>query len=466
MWKTRWVLPWIKPDVNSSSANGLVEPSLDGDAASDDKVAVAKAKLANAFHYVETYEEAKLVNKSKEGATFVKVYEGEHKEAMWKNDHYFQGTEDSGVLLTSYQLDERRAEFEEYEQLKTSPSSRFRFVMGDGESNDAGQPSSTYWIKFEQPPEVPKVERGHPIFDVLIDFKEKNPEHFKDCEDPTNVLDKLSPRHLQGAEKDVLDFAADYWEKAAARQQLQPILAQLWNRAGIDDDTELVWGFGHVRKEFPSKRKKEPIMKLINSPLVEVVVRVVKLEDGSRSLVVLPSEDSRVKWNVEAKSVLLTTVGGNKTVVSDLHELVAKGTPKSLLPGSPVSYRKFLEKAKDLCWNSSFKESNDPSIHEPPDVSESMVVTGGWCLYLRPKRSTVCSRDAHAIKWGLENGTLELSAPLYSLVHGSKVQAQERNVAIEAEFDLPLATSASQLNAIDKVFKERHPTFVLQGPPG
>ena len=419
-----------------------------------------RSKLAEVYNFVATYEETRQTfNPDKAAPSFIKEQDTENEvEEQEDWDNHFLGSNQDGIIFSSYQIEDWENEFHEIPVLVYKEP----HIVVDPE--DANEKSDRrFWLKLTNPSFIKAPKKGY-VFDYLQNLLQQNSDKLEDCKSVPDLLSSMSPGDLPvtGVPEDVRSFCHRYW----AAQKCKPAFETLYDCWGgkIDmDSTELVVGFGHVRQNFNVKRKKESIRKHINSPLVEVVVNVDKISDGS--LVLSPVNGARVKMNLEAKNVLVSVGGGNKKVSAALNELVATGCPTKIFPGDPVTYQRYLEKAKEMCWNADLKAIHDadPSVHELPDDPNAMVLTYGWCLYLRPKRSTICSEDAHAIKNDINSGHLSISKPLSALVHGSKNFIKNRT---GEEFPYPLPASPTQKAVIMKVFEEQHPNLVVQGPFG
>lgn len=436
-----------------------------------------RRRAADVYRFLEAYEETKLMDRqSKATPSFIKAYEPGGNDNDWRMNHYFyqdkpdgKHDENCGIVLTSYQLEQLKNCCEKT-PYKSSPP--FSVCQGGGDGA-----SGLYYVKLEKLTSAAPVQdiSGDPDVKAFLEsLKQNNPDLFS-SKSLREILESLTLEelHCLKAPKEVVCFAQSFW-KAVVDEELKLASKILhgWYRGSVDTDLyDLVMGIGHVRQVFTSnkKRQNEPEEKrIINSPLIEVIVRVEVCND-SDSIQIVPQENARLKWNGEAKSVQLTT-GGGKEPVAKFHQLVATGNIGNIIPSDPKTLSEYLQKACDLHFNGVIKEPKDPSLHLPPDDPDTLVLSGGWCLFVRPKRSTMTSRDANAIANAIENKVIDLSAPVLSLVQDSEATArhsmEDDAVTLDDKFLIPLPASKSQLQIMEKINTKESSVTVIQGPPG
>ena len=464
------------------------------DTNSRDELMTRKATLemAKTLRYVELFEETRLMaNQKKKGHSFVKQYEDEKdcnacRDKDWQENHYWsQGTERGngaqGVIISSYHLDFFRHKLASIAKSSSTQPVRPPFTVHE----TAGMHKSTQlcestnsqpsWFTFEQPMNgLLEIPRDGVVRDFLVDIKNRNPESFEDCDSLSDVLGRLTPDDLPN-DHEICDFARAFWT-GLVENALKPAFMQLhehW-KGSDNEETELVLGFGNVRRVFAvlkngsNKEESFSETKMINGPVIEVVVDTTRVEEDG-SIILHPKKSGRVQLNTEVLNALITCGGGNTKIVSELREMLADCKPTDLAPGNPESFLPFLNKASTLCWNGTVKASNDPSVHVPPADPDAMVVTDSWILFKRAKKSSAASRDAAALAEALELGTLKLGDAAFLLTQGPG-SFDERPKATKEDgrndFPLPLCASRAQRNMISKFYSQDQPVLLVQGPPG
>jgi hypothetical protein len=256
-----------------------------------------------------------------------------------------------------------------------------------------------------------------------------------------------------------------------------------------DHNDELVWGLGHARMLLGDGT-------LVNGPLLEILVQVELARDGA--LLVRPRNHTGVSLNREVAAALTTTTtSAHSAVLSNLHKTVAELEPSEISPGQPNTYVSLLKRiALEMSPDGSFQPSSTARGEQ-----KKLVVTEAWCLYSRPKPSSVWARDANVFADQLlasQNDTgCVLSKATWAFTHGpaslDHFQISERdkqgsqsgalewlrvwfdvNVAgKQQEMDepaaspmFPLPASESQNRIADLLLSKNYPAVVCEGPPG
>ena len=168
------------------------------------------------------------------------------------------------------------------------------------------------------------------------------------------------------------------------RMALEPLYNRLFEWLVTQqggNNGELVWGMGLAHQQNGQT--------VIHGPLLEVLVEVELSRDGA--LLIRPRPHTGVALNRE----VLTALDANHEVVSGLHRTVAELETDQISPGEPSTYTPLLKRmAHELSSNGVFSVTNTGSAQQLLRKNGSLVVTDAWCLYHRPKPSTVWARDA------------------------------------------------------------------------
>lgn len=212
---------------------------------------------------------------------------------------------------------------------------------------------------------------------------------------------------------------------------------------------ELVWGIGHARY-YDSTTDT-----YINGPLLEILLQIeLSNEDGS--LLLRPRNHTGVTLNREVTSALISimantttsnsTNSGNEygasavsssaaaahssSVLASFHTAVSELNPNDISPGQPNTYVPLLKKmAVEISANGIFQSSSTPALSSSSSSSSmvgiepnKLIVSEAWCVYTRPKPSSVWARDATIFADRLIGvGVIEndvVSKATYSFTHG------------------------------------------------
>jgi hypothetical protein len=320
---------------------------------------------------------------------------------------------------------------------------------------------------------------------------------------------KIAPTDFEKA-KEIKSFLRKYkryLQKRAFQAVLEPMYNQLfeWVQHTQHND-ELVWGLGHARM-----MTSDGI--IINGPLLEILMEVELARDGA--LLVRPREHTGVALNREIIAALMSTddpsvasassTSSSQHRLSALHRAVAELDPLQIAPGQPATYVPFLKRMTvELSSRGAFQTSANVSSSAPTPYK--MLVTEAWCLYSRPKPSSVWARDAMAFADRLTMAPYnkedsELPKATWVLTHGpsslddiaddlmkprdsSKKSSSSRNLLSrlfagrifkappdktqekEVQLLFPLPTSGSQIRIADLLLRQMYPAVVAEGPPG
>jgi hypothetical protein len=275
---------------------------------------------------------------------------------------------------------------------------------------------------------------------------------------------------------------------------------------------------------------------MINGPLLEILVEVELARDGA--LLVRPREHTG-KWNRlvsvwhcwirppcvriplahrypclklllpgvalnrEVTSALVSSgekaAASGHSVLAQLHRDVAELEPSLFSPGQPNTYIPLLKRiALELSSGGSFQSSSAVSRGRA-DLSK-LSVTEAWCLYGRPKPSSVWDRDAMAFADQLllpnPHDGLTLPQATWALTHGpgalDLLQASKeedgdvsqpglmelvKSIWVRAGKEktppktpprplFPLPASEAQHRIADLLLNKQMPAVLCEGPPG
>jgi hypothetical protein len=289
---------------------------------------------------------------------------------------------------------------------------------------------------------------------------------------------KVATGFHSGEIKSFLRQYKKYLRRAAMRTSLEPLYNRIfeWLQGG---QGELVWGMGTATMQADGIT--------IQGPLLEVLVEVDLSRDGA--LLIRPRQHTGVALNREVVAALTT----GHDVLSNLHRTVGELETDHISPGEPSTYSPLLKRmAHELSSGGKFVSVSNPPARNR-DLSK-LIVTDAWCLYHRPKPSTVWARDASALAEQVlvQRGTLPVAA--WSLTHGPAILASlqkgnedptavsipfwhsiksfvlgDDDPVVPASFQrplLPLPISESQNRIADLLLTQNYPAIVCEGPPG
>jgi hypothetical protein len=286
-----------------------------------------------------------------------------------------------------------------------------------------------------------------------------------------------------------------YLRQKSYQNTLEPLYNRLFEWQQQNDQDELVWGLGHAKV-----RAIDGVW--INGPLLEVQMEVELARDGA--LLVRPREHTGVSLNRDVLAALGTWSGEalSHVVLSQLHRTVAELESCQLSPAQPNTYTPLLKRmAVELSSGGSFQSSSVAATTTAQRDPEKLVVTEAWCVFARPKPSSVWARDANTfadqIMQGLENplASVELPKASWSLTlgPGSLDTVLSRQQSTNSKWSrpwvrwisekvlgvrksppeeksarplFPLPTSDAQNKIAELLLTKNYPAVVCEGPPG
>lgn len=301
------------------------------------------------------------------------------------------------------------------------------------------------------------------------------------------------------------------------QQTLEPIYNSLfeWNQQQNENNEEIIWGLGHAKMLTSDGR-------LINGPLLEVMVEVELASDGA--LLIRPREHTGVALNREVVAAIVASgadTSSQHAVLLKLHRAVGNMETSIFSPGQPQTYVPFLKRlALELSPGGTFQASANTSSSvttTSPKTKMEMIdlsklhISEAWCLYVRSKPSSVWARDANLLAdrvgnygeflpiatWSLTHGSSKLEQILQHSFHkedGAKLTSKQGSITswvhgnflsngtikLEAEKEtkessdavvpnrpiFPLPTSKSQDRIADLLLRQNYPAVIAEGPPG
>jgi hypothetical protein len=211
-----------------------------------------------------------------------------------------------------------------------------------------------------------------------------------------------------------------------------------------------------------------------------------------------------VALNREVTSALASSgekaAAGSHSVLAQLHRDVAELEPSLFSPGQPNTYIPLLKRiAVELSSGGSFQSSC--AVSRGRADASKLSVTEAWCLYGRPKPSSVWARDAMAFADQLllpnPHDGLTLPQATWALTHGpgalDVIQAskeEDGEVSQQGLMELvksiwgragkaekmppptpprplfPLPASEAQHRIADLLLNKQMPAVLCEGPPG
>ena len=283
---------------------------------------------------------------------------------------------------------------------------------------------------------------------------------------PSPDLDARSLRDV----RNFLRYFPEFLVHRLHQETLEPAYNRLFEWVQENHSSELVWGIGHA-KWFDGSV-------WVNGPILEVMVEVELAQDGA--LLVCPREHTGVAFH---RPILVAlNCAGNGAMA--LHRTISELEPTSISPGQPETYIPLLRRiAVELSSAGRFQHSS-VRITQFSDL----VVTEAWCLFCRPKPSSVWARDAITFADQLVVETPQLPLATWSLTHGpsvlSRVQQEQQNKSASTQRQwwpwgkaapetmdyekplFPLPTSEAQNRIAHLLLDQQYPAVICEGPPG
>ena len=381
-------------------------------------------------------------------------------------------------------------------------------------SSDGIYDGKACWLRLTRlvVPESPSLSNAA-VRRYLQQWRDQTPE-YQNCESLRDILTleslarapKIAPEQLSRA-KEIKTFLRShkmYLRKKSFQQALEPMYNQLfeWIQQTRPND-ELVWGLGHARMRLSDNT-------VVNGPLLEIHMEVELANDGA--LLVRPREHTGAALNREVLSALMSANDSVGKRVEQLHRFVAELDPLQIAPGQPETYIPFFKRlVVELSSGGRFQASAKVQM-DPPLEPNKMLVTEAWCLYSRPKPSSVWARDATAfadqlaLPPGQGGEILELPRATWALTHGpsalgtgatSKSERvadkpppsrpslisrlfmgeetekeespgadKEEEITKTSPIVFPLPASEAQDRIADLMLRQNYPAVVTEGPPG
>ena len=296
---------------------------------------------------------------------------------------------------------------------------------------------------------------------------------------------KLPPGYDVRERQEVNSFLRQYrryLRRKAYHDILEPMYNHLFEWVQQQSDEELVFGLGHARYFHA------PTNTWISSPVLEVLVEVeVSRKDGS--LLLRPRDHTGVTLHRPFLAALTET---GHTTMTSLHQKVADYEPSQVCPGQPETYAPLLQEiAVQVAADGSFQSS----ARVRPEDASKLVITEAWCLFRRPKPSTVWARDAtkfaDQILMSQPSDALALPLASWALTFGPQAVERERTKLIVRDSPqrgflgqlfnryeavktpatrltkplFPLPTSVPQTRIAELLLNQKYPAVVCEGPP-
>lgn len=261
-----------------------------------------------------------------------------------------------------------------------------------------------------------------------------------------------------------------------------------WMQDNNDSTNELVWGIGQA------KMWNDVSGTIINGPLLDVLMQLELSKDGA--ILLYPRNHTGIELNREVLSALPTPP------LPSLHAIIAELDPAELSPGQPSTYVSILKQiAVEMSSDGTFHSSSSTNVMH----RNKLHVTEAWCVYSRPKSSSVWARDANVFADQLSKScsdssfTCLVSKATYALTHGpssldvSRMSSKfdpyknaydmvtsllkwiytinpevHKPVAEKRDFKpvFPLPASDSQNRIANMLLLKDYPAVICEGPPG
>jgi Uncharacterized conserved protein (DUF2075) len=259
--------------------------------------------------------------------------------------------------------------------------------------------------------------------------------------------------------------------------------------SGSSAESEAIWGLGHAYYVDTAGNV------IVNGPLLEVPV---EMELGPRdgAIYIRPKGHAGVTIQRDVLMALLlkrSNTASDTTLQQWLTRVTTELTVGSIAPAQPLTYTPILQRmAMELSPQGVFQWSSDPD--RTTQGIGSLRVTEAWCIYIRPKPSSVLARDAHVFAdrvlqsvsgippatWALTHGPGSWDRYQQSLSAGKWSWYDGRSWATWMRFHftpskaspslpkivLPLPSSEAQNRIATMLLHENCPAVVVEGPPG
>ncbi|CAB9519664.1 Inherit from COG: Helicase [Seminavis robusta] len=499
------------PGLGRSKPNPMVQGNPTQDTDSDEAfMAKMDAKFPNARKQTEKL--LHLVAMSDETANktpsfFTKTYKQidlDQTNQDWSENHYLKGddkkdADKDSVLLTSYGVEYLESKLPAVDAMVRRPFMVGSVAPDTGSITGATKAESGSWLTIDRTP-FPSKQPEVPDDDFFPkQLKHMTQlEHLQCCKGlPVLAGDMLATfcKQLKYSDvaEDILSMTNDETRKKTKQfllsslqyslgQQITPLFQKLFKLAGTPEskhsefvakNVEVCFGFGHVRMLCEDSNSG---CKVINGALFDVLmdVQVQTIGFGTKSTMVVtvsPVPDADVSLNLEVLGALVAAGNVNKEFLQELCGMAENTDASTLVPGKLETYRHLLDKAQTLQCNSQIRLVSDDNAHVPPEDSNSMILTDGWCLYTRKRLDNWHSRHARSILKALQSGTFKMKRPLYELLEGSGTTGGASLCRAFSQDELdrlvyPLPSSTAQQEVGCRLLIDNAGITILDGPPG
>lgn len=386
---------------------------------------------------------------------------------------YIEEVEKIGSKVTFRIADHKRPAFFEH-QLKDLPGIRF----GDPADN-------TFWMQIQrlQPidPPLPENEILRSLSRVPSDPSRDpvfNEEMLTSMVEDTNAehIDALSADRIRLEWDKFLNGSYMQWrESETPRRKTIQVYATLFGlkRAmeidSASDPIELVWGIG-----LSSWRVQGNV---IEYPILLQGVELT-IDNHTRNILVSPRESEPIV-ELTPFSALRNegTTGARKSVLEFL-----EGLDRPLSPFDESSFTSALNACISALDSSGFfweKDRQDPPTAKPPTVSDRLMISNTWVLFVRPKTAHFLLQDLERLREAAKVAD-KLPAGPYALFKDPSTEPSAftripfrgvsspnpEPVAGRKPEDLyfPKPFNHEQMQIVERL--EQAPGVVAQGPPG
>ena len=265
------------------------------------------------------------------------------------------------------------------------------------------------------------------------------------------------------------------------------------SNSGSHSDSEAIWGLGHAYFV-------DHTGTIINGPLLEVPV---EMELGSRdgAIYIRPKGHGGVTIQRDVLMALLkrSTAASDLTLQQWLTLVTTELAVGSMAPSQPLTFSPILQRmAMELSAQGVFQWSSDSDTTITGNAI--LRVTEAWCIYIRPKPSSVLARDAHVFADRVllpSSSSGSVPPATWALTHGpgswERYQQQSRTGGdtwsswydgrswatwLRSQFTLavpkasppkivlPLPSSEAQNRIATLLLHQNCPAVVVEGPPG
>lgn len=432
-----------------------------------------RKRLAQLLRYIASMHQT--LDQTEDGCHFV-------REARVTPSDFFQ-KEQEGVLFSANDF-RQLLQLDSSFRMQPQPFSFYAAASSGNRkrtlSGTVKEDSKACWLRLTRlaaaPEEATYYRRMPAVQEYLEGWFHKTPSvrsveelltlrHFEKAPKPSPDLDARSRRDV----RNFLYHFPKYLVHKTHQQTLEPAYNRLFEWVQENHSSELVWGIGHA-KWFDGSV-------WVNGPVLEVMVEVELAQDGA--LLVRPKEHTGVTFH-RPILVALNCTGSSATA---LHRTVSELEPTSISPGQPATYVPLLKRiAVELSSAGRFQNSSVRSSQ-----FNDLIVTEAWCLFCRPKPSSVWARDAITFAEQLAVETPNLPLATWSLTHGpgvlARLQQEQRNSSTTSKrqwwpwgkpeetvvYDkplFPLPTSEAQNRIAHLLLDQQYPAVVCEGPPG